>query len=56
MNIFEYYLSEIHDLILNHKDDLKIKNLKSLNNISLEIPPEEFNFDLSCNASLVLGK
>ena len=26
MNIFEYYLSEIHDLILNHKDDLKIKN------------------------------
>jgi arginyl-tRNA synthetase len=56
MNIFEYYLSEIHNLVLNHKDDLKLKNIDSLNNISLEIPPEQFNFDLSCNASLILAK
>ena len=56
MNIFEYYLSEIHNLVLNHKDDLKLKNLESLKGVNLEVPPEQFNFDLSCNISLVLGK
>ena len=56
MNIFEYYLSEIHNLILNHRDDLKLKNLDNLSSVNLEVPPEHFNFDLSCNISLVLSK
>ena len=56
MNIFEYYLSEIHNLVVNHKDDLKLKNLDNVNNINLEVPPQQFNFDLSCNISLVLAK
>jgi len=56
MNIFEYYLSEINKLILTHKEDLQLTNLENLNNVNLEIPPEKFNFDLSCNISLVLGK
>ena len=56
MNIFEYYLSEIIKLIISHKDDLGLKNLDNLSNINLEVPPEKFNFDLSCNISLVLGK
>ena len=56
MNIFEYYLSEIKKITLNHKDDLKLTHLENLNSINLEIPPEQFNFDLSCNISLVLGK
>ena len=56
MNIFEYYLSEIKKLILNHQDELKLTNLDNLDNINLEVPPEIFNFDLSCNISLVLGK
>ena len=56
MNIFQYYLSEIHNLILSHKDDLKLKNLESLKNINLEVPPDQFNYDLSCNASLILAK
>ena len=56
MNIFEYYLSKINKLILTHKNDLKLTNLDSLTNISLEVPPQKFNFDLSCNISLVLGK
>jgi arginyl-tRNA synthetase len=56
MNIFQYYLSEIHNLVLNHKDDLKLKYIDSLKNISLEVPPEQFNCDLSCNASLLLAK
>ena len=56
MNIFEYYLSQIKKLIHSHKDVLKLTNLDNLNNINLEVPPEHFNFDLSCNISLVLGK
>jgi len=56
MNIFEHYLSEIKNLILDHKNDLKLKNLDNLKSVNLEVPPEQFNFDLSCNISLVLGK
>jgi arginyl-tRNA synthetase len=56
MNIFEHYLAEINQLILSNKNILKLKNLDNLKNVTLEIPPEKFNFDLSCNISLVLGK
>jgi len=56
MNIFEYYILTINKIILNHKDDLKLINLNNLKNINLEIPPDQFNFDLSCNVSLVLCK
>jgi arginyl-tRNA synthetase len=56
MNIFEYYLIKINKLILSRKNDLKLLNLDNLNSINLEVPPEQFNFDLSCNISLVLGK
>jgi arginyl-tRNA synthetase len=56
MNIFEYYLIKINKLILSRKNDLKLLNLDNLNSINLEVPPEKFNFDLSCNISLVLGK
>ena len=56
MNIFDHHLKEIQKLVLKHKDDLKLNNLDSLNNINLEVPPEQFNFDLSCNASLILAK
>ncbi len=56
MNIFENYLSEIKKIILNHKNDLKLINIDNLNNINLEVPSEKFNFDLSCNISLVIAK
>jgi len=56
MNIFDHYLSEINKIVLANKDSLKLINLNNLNNINLEVPPEQFNFDLSCNASLILAK
>jgi arginyl-tRNA synthetase len=56
MNIFDHYLSEIKKLILDHKNDLKLKNLHNLKSVNLEVPPEQFDFDLSCNISLVLGQ
>jgi arginyl-tRNA synthetase len=56
MNIFENYLKEIQNLILINKKILKLENIDNLKNINLEIPPEKFNFDLSCNIAMVLGK
>ena len=56
MNIFEYHLSEIKKIVLEEKDSLKLKYIDNLIGINLEIPPEQFNFDLSCNIAMVLGK
>ncbi len=56
MNIFENYLSMVHELTLNNRDSLKLKNLDNLDNVNLEIPPDEYDFHLSCNISLVLAK
>ncbi len=56
MNIFENYLSKINEIILDNKNTLKISILDNLDKASLEVPPEHFNYDLSSNVSLVLGK
>ena len=56
MNIFENYLSRINKIIIDNQDVLSLKNIKSLENITLEVPPEHIDFDLSTNISLVLSK
>ena len=56
MNIFENYLSKINKIVLDNKNTLKISILDNLDKASLEVPPEHFNYDLSSNVSLVLGK
>ncbi len=56
MNIFDQHLSEIKDLVLVKKDILNLNQIDSLKGINLEIPPEQFNYDLSCNIAMVLGK
>mgnify|MGYP001323968845 CR=1 FL=1 len=56
MNIIDYHLAEIKNLILDKKNNLKLKKIDILENINLEVPPDHFNFDLSCNAAMVLGK
>ena len=56
MNIFEYHLSEIKKIILAEKNSLKLEVIENLQGVNLEIPPEQFNFDLSCNIAMVLGK
>ena len=56
MNIFEHHLKEIQDLISINKSQLSLKNIDNLNRVSLEIPPAQFNYDLSCNIAMVLGK
>ena len=56
MNIFEYHLTEIKNLILLKKNNLKLDYIDNFKGVNLEIPPEQFNFDLSCNIAMVLGK
>ena len=56
MNIFDHHLKEIQNLILINKKKLKLENIDNLKNVNLEIPPDQFNFDLSCNIAMVLGK
>jgi len=56
MNIFKHHLKEIKNLILINKKILKLENIDNLSHVNLEIPPEQFNFDLSCNIAMVLGK
>jgi len=56
MNIFEENLNKINALILKNQKILALKSLNNFKGIAIETPPPDFNFDLSCNASLVLGK
>ena len=56
MNIFEYYLKEIQNLILSKNNILKLDKIENLDKINLEVPPEQYNYDLSCNIAMVLGK
>jgi len=56
MNIFEEYKNKITALILKNQKFIKLYNLNNFKGIVVESPPVEFNFDLSCNVSLVLGK
>ena len=56
MNLFEKYINKITSLIIKNQKFLELNDLNNLKGIVVETPPVEFNFDLSCNAGLVLGK
>ena len=56
MNIFENFLDIIKKIIL---DENKKNNLflpEKLNNINVEIPPSNFDSDLSTNVAMILSK
>ena len=56
MNIFENYLTLINNIVLKDKNNLNLENFENLDSITLEVPPQKFNFDLSCNIVLILAK
>ena len=56
MNIFDIYLKKIQNLIIDNYKILNIESDVSMNGVVIEIPPPEFNFDLSTNVALVLAK
>ena len=56
MNIFNIYLDKIKKIVLEQN---KIGNLKipdNLNSINVDIPPKQFDCDISTNVSMVLSK
>ena len=56
MNIFTYYLKKIKKEIYLNLKDFKIDQNINFDGVVFETPPEEFDFDLSSNIALVLGK
>ena len=56
MNIFEDYLNKIIALTKINKKTLGLNDLNNFKGVTVESPPVEFNYDLSCNIALVLGK
>jgi len=56
MNIFDIYKKKIHDLVVKNCEIFNIDPEVNFGEVVIEIPPQEFNFDLSSNIALVLGK
>ncbi len=56
MNLFETYTEVIKNKIIKHSDDFNLTDKIDLKNIIVENPPEQFNYDLSSNAALVMAK
>ena len=56
MNIFETYKRKIQNLIIANCENFNIDPKLSFEGVVIEIPPLEFNFDLSSNIALVLAK
>ena len=56
MNIFENYLEKFNNLVLSNLDKLNLEKSINLDGVVIEIPPQEFNYDLSTNIALVLAK
>ena len=56
MNLFKIYLNKIKKQILKHKNTLNFKSEKDLENVVVENPPVNFDFDLSSNIAMVLAK
>ena len=56
MNIFDRYLKEILNLIEKNKKKLDLKDFNKFKGIYFEIPPSNFDSDLSTNVCLILAK
>ena len=56
MNIFDTYLNQIKRLLINLNKDNLIELPDTLNGINVDIPPSNFDFDISSNVAMVLSK
>ena len=56
MNIFDIYKKKIQNLIIVNCENFNIDPKLSFEGVVIEIPPLNFNFDLSSNIALVLAK
>ena len=56
MNIFAIYLKKIKNLIVKLNKNGLIELPESLNGINVDIPPPNFDYDISSNVCMVLSK
>ena len=56
MNIFNLYLDKIIILIKKLDKDGSLNLPESLNGINVDIPPSNFDYDISTNVAMVLSK
>ena len=56
MNIFDLYLDKIKILIKKLNEERSLELPESLNSINVEIPPTNFDYDISTNVAMVLSK
>ena len=56
MNIFDKYRKLIIEIVESNKKKFNIKYTDDYKGVTVETPPIKFNYDLSCNISLVLAK
>ena len=56
MNVLENYLEKTKKIILKKIKELNISENYNFESVNIEVPPTNFDFDLSCNIAMVLGK
>jgi len=56
MNIFDLYLEKIIKILKIAKKDKSIIIPETLSGINVDIPPRQFNCDISTNVAMVLAK
>ena len=56
MNIFKLYRNKIIDIIKKASKESLIILPENLNSINVDLPPKNFNCDISSNVSMVLSK
>ena len=56
MNIFDIYLDKIKKIILDQSKNGLLKAPENFNSINVDIPPKQFDCDISTNVAMVLSK
>ncbi len=56
MNIFDIYLNNIKNILIDCDKKGIIKIPQKLDSINIDLPPKQFDFDISTNVSMVLSK
>ena len=56
MNIFDIYLDKIKKIILDQCKNGLLKAPVNFNSINVDIPPKQFDCDISTNVAMVLSK
>ena len=56
MNIFDLYLEKIIKILKQANKNKTIEIPEILNGINVDIPPPQFNCDISTNVAMVLAK